>query len=87
MLRFRRLGALFSTFGCFVFEIRVLRASVFVFETNQDDNAFLSACKLSTSPKTNKIQVNLRCSSGILWKPSGKVISTVSNKVIPHSVR
>ena len=32
MLRFRVLGASFSIFGCFVFEIWVLRASVFVFE-------------------------------------------------------
>ena len=35
MLHFRGLGASFSSFGCFVFEIWVLvfRASVFVFET------------------------------------------------------
>ena len=32
MLRFRDLGASFSSFGCFVFEFWVLRASVFVFE-------------------------------------------------------
>ena len=32
MLRFRVLGASFSSPGCFVFEIWVLRASVFVFE-------------------------------------------------------
>ena len=32
VLRFRDLGASFSSFGCFVFEIWVLRASVFVFE-------------------------------------------------------
>ena len=32
VLRFRVLGASFSSFGCFVFEIWVLRASVFVFE-------------------------------------------------------
>ena len=32
MLRFRDLGASFSSFGCFVFEIWVLRTSVFVFE-------------------------------------------------------
>ena len=31
-LRFRVLSASFSSFGCFVFEIWVLRASVFVFE-------------------------------------------------------
>ena len=30
MLRFRDLGASFSSLGCFVFEIWVLRASVFV---------------------------------------------------------
>ena len=30
--RFRDLGASFSSFGCLVFEIWVLRASVFVFE-------------------------------------------------------
>ena len=30
--RFRDLGAAFSSFGCFVFEIWVLRTSVFVFE-------------------------------------------------------
>ena len=42
VLRFRDLGASFSrfgcfvsSFGCFVFEIWVLRASVFVFETTQ----------------------------------------------------
>ena len=33
MLRFRVLGASFSSVGCFIFEIWVLRASVFVFET------------------------------------------------------
>ena len=32
MLRFRVLGVSFSSFGCFVFEIWVLRALVFVFE-------------------------------------------------------
>ena len=32
VLRFRVLGASFSRFGCFVFEIWVIRASVFVFE-------------------------------------------------------
>ena len=32
VLRFRDLGASFSSFGCFVFKIWVLRASVFVFE-------------------------------------------------------
>ena len=32
MLRFRDLGASFWSFGRFVFEIWVLRASVFVFE-------------------------------------------------------
>ena len=32
VLRFRDLGASFSSFGCFVFEIWVLPASVFVFE-------------------------------------------------------
>ena len=32
MLGFRDLGASFSSFGCFVFEIWVLHASVFVFE-------------------------------------------------------
>ena len=32
VLRFRVLGAPFSSFGCFVFEIWVLRASVLVFE-------------------------------------------------------
>ena len=32
VLRFRVLGASFSSFGCFVFEFWVLRASVFVFE-------------------------------------------------------
>ena len=32
VLRFPVLGASFSSFGCFVFEIWVLRASVFVFE-------------------------------------------------------
>ena len=32
VLRFRDLGASFSSFGCFVFEFWVLRASVFVFE-------------------------------------------------------
>ena len=32
VLRFRVLGASFSSLGCFVFEIWVLRASVFVFE-------------------------------------------------------
>ena len=32
VLRFRVLGASFSSFGCFVVEIWVLHASVFVFE-------------------------------------------------------
>ena len=32
VLRFRDLRALFSSLGCFVFEIWVLHASVFVFE-------------------------------------------------------
>ena len=32
MLRFRVLGASFSSSGCFVFDFWVLRASVFVFE-------------------------------------------------------
>ena len=32
VLRFRVLGSSFSSFGCFVFEIWVLRVSVFVFE-------------------------------------------------------
>ena len=33
MLPFRVLSAPFPSFGCFAFEIWVLRASVFVFET------------------------------------------------------
>ena len=33
VLCFRDLGSSFSSFGCFVFEIWVLRALVFVFET------------------------------------------------------
>ena len=43
----RDLGASFSSFGCFVFEIWVLRASVFVFEcfvfetTSDHDNYFV----------------------------------------------
>ena len=32
VLRFRDLGAPFTSFGCFIFEIWVLHASVFVFE-------------------------------------------------------
>ena len=36
MLRFRVLGAPFSSFGFFVLEIWVLRASVFVFELPVD---------------------------------------------------
>ena len=45
VLRFRVLGAPFSSFGCFVFEIWVLRASVvvfecFVFETTLADRLF-----------------------------------------------
>ena len=28
--------------------------------------------------------LNLRCSSGIFWKPSRKMISTVGHKVVPH---
>ena len=35
VLRFRDLGAPFSSFRCSVFEIWVLRASVFVFETTR----------------------------------------------------
>ena len=49
MLRFRVLGASFSSFGCSVFEIWVLRASVFVFETGQCKTQ-TADCRLNCGP-------------------------------------
>ena len=50
---FEFLGASFSRFGCFVFEICVLRASVFVFETTSQSftNFSTNANLMSSQPK------------------------------------
>ena len=53
MLRFRVLGASFSSFGCFVFEIWVLRALVFVFECFVFETTVESSASFSKLPDFN----------------------------------